>query len=262
MNRYSSGLSGHLPERAGDPQAWLARVLIEIDAQPLGLSAPCQNPECGRPVDYGGTGRPPLYCSHTCRGRPAATTAGAGTRPTWQARPAGWAVDGHARWAGGGSPLPTGVAIHPRSAVAGSTSVKVQRAARGVGGDGGVGEPHVVSVRRLPGRAASSEPRPVSDRLRLRGALGHSTIAGVDRSRDRRDREARGPRASDWALALALLVTGGAVAVRVLGGAGLSQPVQGPRPATIHAGSDPGLDDPRVCRPVVRGRLSVPGPML
>ncbi len=70
MSRYHSGISAHLPERVDDPKAWLAQVQLAIDDQPIGESAPCMNPECGRPVDFTGKGGPaPLYCSGRCRAR-------------------------------------------------------------------------------------------------------------------------------------------------------------------------------------------------
>lgn len=73
MSRYHSGISAHLPESpGGDPKAWLAQVQLAIDEQPLGQSAPCMNPECGRPVDFTGRGGPaPRYCSTTCRTKTA-----------------------------------------------------------------------------------------------------------------------------------------------------------------------------------------------
>lgn len=73
MSRYPSGISAELPEPMGDSGAWLARVLVAIDEQPLGVSAPCANPECVGPVDYlGGVGPASLYCSSTCRSRASA----------------------------------------------------------------------------------------------------------------------------------------------------------------------------------------------
>lgn len=47
---------------------WLTRVLLTIEEQPLGHSAPCLNPECDKPVDFTGA-RGTLYCSHYCRTR-------------------------------------------------------------------------------------------------------------------------------------------------------------------------------------------------
>lgn len=73
MARYLSGISSELPEPTGDTAAWLARVLVAIDEQPLGTSAPCANPECAGPVDYLGAGGPsPLFCSSSCRARASA----------------------------------------------------------------------------------------------------------------------------------------------------------------------------------------------
>lgn len=72
MARYPSGIASALPEPSGDTAVRLAHVLVAIDEQPLGTSAPCVNPECGGPVDYLGTGVAPLYCSTSCRARASA----------------------------------------------------------------------------------------------------------------------------------------------------------------------------------------------
>lgn len=72
MARYPSGISSALPNPIGDTEVWLAHVLVAIDEQPLGTSAPCANPECSGPVDYLGTGAAPLYCSTSCRARASA----------------------------------------------------------------------------------------------------------------------------------------------------------------------------------------------
>ena len=71
MPSYDSGISSHLPERSEDPRAWLAQVVLAMDEQPIGQSAPCMNPECGRPVDYTGHGRPSSFCSTACRTKAA-----------------------------------------------------------------------------------------------------------------------------------------------------------------------------------------------
>jgi hypothetical protein len=69
--RYPSGLGARLPERLDDVAAWAAQVAIAMDEQPIGLCAPCQNPECTGPVDRLPTtqGVGLLYCSHHCRSR-------------------------------------------------------------------------------------------------------------------------------------------------------------------------------------------------
>lgn len=66
-----SGLSSPLPERVDDVDAWLARVSIALDREPLGLSAPCRNPECSRPVDTipSPQGPMPNFCRPACRDR-------------------------------------------------------------------------------------------------------------------------------------------------------------------------------------------------
>lgn len=71
MDRFPSGLGSELPEQVEDRRAWPARVLVAVDEHPIGQSAPCQNPECGRPVDYTGYGPASMYCSGTCRSRAA-----------------------------------------------------------------------------------------------------------------------------------------------------------------------------------------------
>jgi len=68
MARYPSGLHGDLPD-IEDPRARLARMLLVIDENPIGETAPCMNPECCRPVDYLGRGDLILFCSSTCRSR-------------------------------------------------------------------------------------------------------------------------------------------------------------------------------------------------
>lgn len=66
-----SGLGSPLPDRVDDVDAWLARVSIAIDRQPLGLSAPCRNPECSSPVDIlpSMSGGFPNFCRPACRDR-------------------------------------------------------------------------------------------------------------------------------------------------------------------------------------------------
>lgn len=62
MARYPSGLGVDFPPQTDDVRTWLARVSVAMDAQPIGTSAPCMNPECAGPVDYIGNGPSPLYC--------------------------------------------------------------------------------------------------------------------------------------------------------------------------------------------------------
>ena len=73
MARFPTGLTGPLPEPGDDPNTWSTRLELALDDQPLGLSAPCLNPECVAPVDFHPTskGQALLYCSNTCRSRAA-----------------------------------------------------------------------------------------------------------------------------------------------------------------------------------------------
>lgn len=72
MAHHPSGIHGPLPgDNVTDPRARLAQLLPAIDDHPIGTTAPCANPECSGPVDYLGHGRPPLYCSSSCRARAA-----------------------------------------------------------------------------------------------------------------------------------------------------------------------------------------------
>lgn len=74
--RFPSGLIRPLPsldEAEGDIGAWLARVVLAMDQQPVGTTAPCVNPECNGPVDrVPGVKFTTLYCSSTCRNRTSA----------------------------------------------------------------------------------------------------------------------------------------------------------------------------------------------
>lgn len=73
MARFPTGLTGPLPGPGDDPNTWGTRLALALDDQPLGLSAPCLNPECAGPVDFHPTskGQALLYCSNTCRSRAA-----------------------------------------------------------------------------------------------------------------------------------------------------------------------------------------------
>lgn len=67
---YPSGLTGPLP-MPDESASWPALLDLAIDEQPLGMRAPCLNPECGGDVvfDPGSPGPPARYCSHYCRSR-------------------------------------------------------------------------------------------------------------------------------------------------------------------------------------------------
>lgn len=68
---YPSGLTRPFPTQ-GDltVRAWGQDLQLEIDAQPLGTTASCMNPECTTPVTFRpGPGQGPFYCSHHCRTR-------------------------------------------------------------------------------------------------------------------------------------------------------------------------------------------------
>lgn len=68
--RYDSGVSGTLTERGDlDVRAWLARLLLDLEEQPIGSTSTCANPECDRPVDYIGQGHAPHYCCKRCKDR-------------------------------------------------------------------------------------------------------------------------------------------------------------------------------------------------
>ncbi|WP_068325051.1 hypothetical protein [Janibacter terrae] len=69
MARYPSGITPLLGEHVDDVRVRAARMALEMDAHPVGATAPCMNPECAGPVDYVGTGHLTLYCSTTCRNR-------------------------------------------------------------------------------------------------------------------------------------------------------------------------------------------------
>lgn len=73
MARYPSGIHGELPgDDVDDPKVRLTRMLLVIDENPIGDTAPCMNPECVQPVDYLGRGDIALFCSSTCRSRTSA----------------------------------------------------------------------------------------------------------------------------------------------------------------------------------------------
>lgn len=72
MARYPSGITPLQGADVQDPRVRAARMALEMDAHPIGSTAPCMNPECAGPVDYVGTGHLTLYCSNTCRNRAAA----------------------------------------------------------------------------------------------------------------------------------------------------------------------------------------------
>lgn len=71
MAHYPSGITPLPGADATDVRARLAQMVPAIDEHPIGATTPCANPECAGPVDYLGHGRPPLYCSATCRSRVA-----------------------------------------------------------------------------------------------------------------------------------------------------------------------------------------------
>lgn len=67
--RYDSGVSGTLTERGDlDVRAWLARLLLDLEEQPIGSTWTCANPECDR-LDYIGQGHAPHYCCKRCKNR-------------------------------------------------------------------------------------------------------------------------------------------------------------------------------------------------
>lgn len=72
QSTYPSGLSRTFPvgQDYVDAKTWGADLTLEMEAQPLGLSTRCLNPECALPVRLTpAAGRTPLYCSHHCRTR-------------------------------------------------------------------------------------------------------------------------------------------------------------------------------------------------
>lgn len=71
QNTHPSGLTRTFPVHEDFPNvtAWNEDLLLEMDAQPLGLTTRCLNPECTMTVTFTSTGRAPYYCSHHCRTR-------------------------------------------------------------------------------------------------------------------------------------------------------------------------------------------------
>ena len=71
MARFPSGITPIPGADVDDVRTRIAQMAIAMDSQPLGMSAPCMNPECASPVDVLGRGPAVLYCSTTCRARAA-----------------------------------------------------------------------------------------------------------------------------------------------------------------------------------------------
>lgn len=75
MARFPSGITPLPSEGLDDARARAVQMSLEIGLSPVGMSAPCMNPECCGPVDFLGSGMSPLYCSNTCRSRASALRA-------------------------------------------------------------------------------------------------------------------------------------------------------------------------------------------